>query len=359
MKAVIWGAGGTTTEVLRQRLLYSKYEIVAFTDSNPELWGTPFWKELPIISPYELMHTVYDIIIVCSLYYEEIIDRITNDLQINRSSIITYKELEREVCKLIVSKYENHDDMETQKVLDIFRQGKINILGSYAPEIKDYHSVYRDEEGFPYIMFENKRMYYPRNHKFIKREGAEAVEDILYEQGADSPHLYIRDPEEIPDGAVIVDAGVCEGNFALRFIEKAKKIYLIESDAEWMEALQKTFREYRNKVVFCNKFLSGHDNVRETTLDSLVSEEIDFLKMDIEGAEVEALLGASNLLRRSKARCAVCSYHRQYDEKYISYILESYGYKTSHSEGYMFFSYDDDMEDTLDLRRGVIYGVKE
>ena len=126
-----------------------------------------------------------------------------------------------------------------------------------------------------------------------------------------------------------------------------------------MQALQRTFRDYQEKVVFCNKFLSGRDNAKEITLDNLVREKVDFLKMDIEGAEVEALLGSKDVLTRSKARCAICSYHRQYDEKYISYILESYGYKTSHSEGYMFFPYDDDMEDTLDLRRGIVYGVKE
>lgn len=359
MRAVIWGTGGTAVEVLRQKLLYSRYEIAAFTDSNPGSWGKIFWRGIPIVPPEEMKEISYDIVIVCSLYYEEIIDRMINDLQVNRDCIITYKALEQEACKLVISKYENSKDTEIQETLDRFRQGKLSILGSYAPEVKEYHTVSRDEENFPYIMFGDKRMYYPKDHKFVKKNGMEAVEDVLYEQGGDSPHLYIRDEEEIPDDAVIVDAGVCEGNFALRFVDRAKKIYLIESDVKWMEALRRTFREYQEKVVFCNKFLSGRDNARETTLDSLVSEKIDFLKMDIEGAEVEALLGGKEVLLRSSARCAVCSYHRQNDEKYISHILESYGYKTSHSKGYMFFSYDDDINDTLDLRRGVVYGVKE
>ena len=359
MRAVIWGTGGTAVEVLRQKLLYSKYEIAAFTDSDPESWGKVFWRGIPVVPPEEMKEISYDIVIVCSLYYEEIIDTMINDLQINRDRIITYKALEQEACKLVISKYENSTDTEIQEALDRFRQGKLSILGSYAPEVKEYHAVRRDEENFPYIMFGDKRMYYPKDHKFVKKNGVEAVEDVLYEQGGDSPHLYIRDEKEIPDDAVIVDAGVCEGNFALRFVDRAKKIYLIESDVKWMEALRRTFREYQEKVVFCNKFLSGRDNARETTLDSLVSEKIDFLKMDIEGAEVEALLGGKEVLLRSSARCAVCSYHRQYDEKYISHILESYGYKTSHSKGYMFFSYDDDINDTLDFRRGVVYGVKE
>ena len=169
MRAVIWGTGGTAVEVLRQKLLYSKYEIAAFTDSDPESWGKVFWRGIPVVPPEEMKEISYDIVIVCSLYYEEIIDRMINDLQINRDRIITYKALEQEACKLVISKYENSTDTEIQEALDRFRQGKLSILGSYAPEVKEYHAVRRDEENFPYIMFGDKRMYYPKDHKFVKK----------------------------------------------------------------------------------------------------------------------------------------------------------------------------------------------
>lgn len=61
-----------------------------------------------------------------------------------------------------------------------------------------------------------------------------------------------------------MDAGVCEGNFALRFIDRARKIYLIEADASWMEALERTFALYREKIVFCNKFLSRYVDAAAT-----------------------------------------------------------------------------------------------
>ena len=53
--------------------------------------------------------------------------------------------------------------------------------------------------------------------------------------------------------------------------------------------------------MFCNKFLSGRDNGSEITLDTLVKENIDFIKMDIEGAvvmnkdKIEELIAASKL----------------------------------------------------------------
>ena len=142
-------------------------------------------------------------------------------------------------------------------------------------------------------------------------------------------------------------------------IEKAKKVYLIQPNPLWMQALQRTFQPYRNKVVFCSKFVGKQDSADTITIDSLVSERADFIKMDIEGAELDALAGAKRTLEDSHAKCAICSYHRWHDEKAIRKMLEGYGYTTSTSKGYMFFPYDENIMDTLDLRRGVVYGDKD
>ena len=271
---------------------------------------------------------------------------------------MTYQDLEKKAAKRVIEKYKDSKEKEIQDVLTVYKKGILNVLGSYLPESIRYSKVYRDKEGYPYIMFEGKRMYYPHDYKFQVKNNEEVVEDVLYEQGADSPHLYIRDEQDIPQDCVIVDAGVCEGNFALRYVERAKKIYLIESDPKWMDALHRTFYNYSDKVVYCSKYLSRFETEEMTTLDALVEEEVDFLKMDIEGAEVDALLGGMETLQKSNAKCAICSYHKQFDEKYISYILQSYGYITEHSKGYMFFPYDEDIKNTVDLRRGIVYGKK-
>ena len=359
MKAVIWGAGGTTRDFLRKKILYKDYDIIAFTDNNPDIWGEIFWNNKKIISPSQLKECQFDVIIICSLYYEMISRQLTQKLNIASDRIITYHDLENKVSEKIIAKYEGCDDKEIQDVLSVYKKGFLNVLGSYMPESGLYSKVYRDKEGYPYIMFEGKKMYYPLDYKFQKIDHEEVIADILYEQGEDSPHLYIRNKQDIPKNSVIVDAGVCEGNFALRYAERARKIYLIESDAKWMEALHRTFYDYSEKVVYCRKFLSRFETKEMTTLDALVEEEIDFLKMDIEGAEVDALLGGMNVLKKSNAKCAICSYHKQFDEKYISFILKSYGYRTEHSRGYMFFPYDENIENTLDLRRGIVYGRKE
>jgi hypothetical protein len=80
--------------------------------------------------------------------------------------------------------------------------------------------------------------------------------------------------------------------------------------------------------------------------------------MDIEGAEVDALIGGKRVLQRSNATCAICSYHKQYDAENIGWIMNNLGYKTSESEGYMFFSHDEDISDTMDFRKGIVYADK-
>jgi FkbM family methyltransferase len=58
----------------------------------------------------------------------------------------------------------------------------------------------------------------------------------------------------------------------------------------------------------------GEITVPTTTLDNALKDEpVTFIKMDIEGAELEALKGAEGLLKKQKPRLAVCLYHKPED----------------------------------------------
>ena len=130
------------------------------------------------------------------------------------------------------------------------------------------------------------------------------------EQDQESPHKYIDESFQVEKGNVVVDIGVAEGNFSLQVIDLVSKLYIIETDDGWIEALQETFKDYQEKVVIIKKFVTSLDDGKYATLDSLIEEPVHFIKMDIEGNEWDALLGAEKLIGRSKnLKCAVCAYH--------------------------------------------------
>lgn len=73
-----------------------------------------------------------------------------------------------------------------------------------------------------------------------------------------------------------------------------------------------------NSVVMKWGSLHGQVRVPLTTIDKLVAElnlpRVDFIKMDIEGAEVPALHGAHDTITRFKPRLAIATEHKPDDE---------------------------------------------
>ena len=60
-------------------------------------------------------------------------------------------------------------------------------------------------------------------------------------------------------------------------------------------------------------FYSNYD-IEVTDLDSVVKDEkVTFIKMDIEGAEEKALLGARHIITEQKPKLAICVYHKPED----------------------------------------------
>lgn len=361
MRVLLWGTGHTTELFWQYRKNNWGFDVIAYVDNDFRKWNSQYRGKM-VFPPAMTAELDYEKIIICVLDFQSIYEQLTEEFHIEKERILTFAEacetVKEKLGEKLISRYENSENQDIKKTITYYKKNGFNVYGYYDCQDQDYR-VFYDTDQFPYVMFEGKRMYFPKECTFACKNGEYYVQNILMEQQPGSPHLYLRDNEVIEKNSIIVDAGVCEGNFALRYVEEAKKIYLIESNPMWMEALHRTFEKYRDKVIFCNKFLGRYDNENTVTLDKLVDEKIDFLKMDIEGAEVDALLGGREVLGRSRARCSVCSYHRQNDEKYIQYILKSYGYTTSTSEGYMFFMYDDDIFDSLDFRRGIVYATKD
>lgn len=71
---------------------------------------------------------------------------------------------------------------------------------------------------------------------------------------------------------------------------------------------------------------NGNDTVKVTTIDKVVgNDKVAFIKMDVEGAELEALKGARKVIERDMPILAISAYHRQEDLiTLIPYINQLY-----------------------------------
>ena len=184
-----------------------------------------------------------------------------------------------------------------------------------------------------------------------------------YEYGKSKPQIKAQ------NGDYVIDAGGCWGDTALYFahtVGPEGKVYCFEFVAENLKILQRNldlnaelarrielvlqpvWEESGEVVEFSangpGTSLTGKPSdtnrlnfaqVSTIAIDDLVKERniprVDFIKMDIEGAELSALKGAEECLRRFRPRLAISVYHREND------LIEIPNYLNNLGLGYKFF----------------------
>lgn len=183
-----------------------------------------------------------------------------------------------------------------------------------------------------------------------------------------NPHAYENNSVTIYPGDVVVDAGACAGFFTRQALAKgAKKVFAFEPLPAIASALQETFRQecmagivvvepialtnstgtasFNNGDQFiCEARLTseGTHMVMTSTLDDFVRSEnvdrIDFIKMDIEGEEMNAVIGAVGTINRFKPHLAIAVYHQYENAALVRDILFANcpGYMVEFGGRYMF-----------------------
>lgn len=238
------------------------------------------------------------------------------------------------VGKRLVKTYK---DINFECFIDNKKVGEV-CEGLEVISLKDFKTKYSDG----YIVI-STNLYYEEIEKQLLKEGwqEEKIINIGKEyaklnhcQYFDLPYLETSEKE------VFVDGGSYDGNTSLDFIKwcenkdiKDSFIYAWELDFKNIENCKMKFDTTKVKHEFISKGLwSKKDSLRfnmEDRSSSIcesggVSTEVDsidnvckivptFIKMDVEGAEYQALLGAKEVISKYKPKLAICIYHKPED----------------------------------------------
>ena len=145
----------------------------------------------------------------------------------------------------------------------------------------------------------------------------------------------------------MIDAGAYVGDTAKDFIDRAEKpkaVYAIEPDARTYKRLCRYAEtETRAAVLpfcFCcgdknaavsfaasgnrNSGIGGDTTVEMRTLDSLGVQNADYIKYDVEGAELAALRGSAKTIAASHPALLISCYHRTEDLLVLPRTLQKF-----------------------------------
>jgi FkbM family methyltransferase len=186
--------------------------------------------------------------------------------------------------------------------------------------------------------------------------GIRAREEIFHTLGEQSAgnHVYSVGEGALRAGDVVLDVGAHLGVFTrLALRANAARVIAIEADPANARCLRRTFAQEiaasrvtvveaaawdRSGTLTFNSnpgrgTLSGQVSdkgtiqVRSVALDEVAEQlglgRVDYVKMDIEGAERHALRGAGRLLREYAPRLAICTYHNPDDSQLLESIVRA------------------------------------
>lgn len=171
----------------------------------------------------------------------------------------------------------------------------------------------------------------------------------------------------------VIDGGFCNGVHSLAFkrnLQNIKKMYAFEpmyqnfknevydkliQKANFCEIIYKGLSEKDDELIFArnlkrpeasrivnNEYEMRNGEIKEiikvTSIDNFKAEKniekIDLIKMDIEGAELSALKGATNTIIKDRPQLAISIYHSAEDfitiPKYLNEKLKDYEFRLDH-----------------------------
>lgn len=241
----------------------------------------------------------------------------------------------------------------------------INFISELSDNYELYAPTVSVVDGGPFtceFFMENEKNFEKAYEMLCDEKSKEDFLDILrFKLSGDVKYLLRAHSEKMKlyndvlplnDNEAIVDLGAYDGDTIREFLTvtggKYKNIIALEPDEKNFRKLERKTEGLSNltrlnigawdkeETLYFAKKSGRNSRLEETgipvsfnSVDNIVTEEVTFIKMDIEGAELKALEGAKNTVAKYKPKLYVCAYHRNEDMFALPFkIKELYeGYK--------------------------------
>jgi len=208
------------------------------------------------------------------------------------------------------------------------------------------------KDGMVHMKIEDCELWMPENT--FKSGELSYIYSEVFTPLKENPHAYETVNLRIEKDDHVIDAGACEGFFIKYALEKgAKTVYAFEPLKKLGNGLRLTYKKEidAKKVKIINKGLSniselikfdtgmdyiceakinksGNEECEVTTLDQMVEagiiSQVDFIKMDIEGAEILAIKGVKNTIMKYKPKLSIATYHKYENANIIRDLIHEY-----------------------------------
>ncbi len=301
---ILFGAGGGCSNAAK---MFLSHEIMPQTicDNDSKKWGR-FYEDIPITSLYDaiMRYEDFNIFVSAPNNAHDIIpdlrqkvgeDKIYFFDADTRIDLQSYKKYLLENKDFINSLFQSFKDTLSKQVLENMLKGWISCDYKYFEEIYS------------------------------------------------SPQYFPKDIFQLSQYETFLDIGAYTGDSIEEFIRqtdcKYKRIIAIEPNLDCKDKLDSIKNQYRDIDVIYNgvfnksdKILFDNTGIKSTahfcldkqdssiekcvevyTIDSLIKEKVTFIKMDIEGLELQALEGAKDLIKEYRPKLAISVYHKTDD----------------------------------------------
>lgn len=232
-------------------------------------------------------------------------------------NLITFRIAGHHSVRIATCFDENSPSFENYQSIEKFTASNLQAVGIFG-NLRHYDFIYNDKRYVADCLgFKN---YLYRGQYFLN-DGEARIEPI--------------------EGDFVIDAGACLGDTAVVFgkaVGETGKVFSFDPIQNHLDVLNHNIKQNPDCNIeampfglsdadvdcppmkletYSPGFSSANQNVPLRCLDSLVMTgeipKIDFVKMDIEGAELAAIKGAASSIRKFKPKLAISLYHKPSD----------------------------------------------